>query len=392
MNVVIDIRPLMGGRVSGVEIYIRNLLENIAKLDTENHYILFANAIKDQSSYFPHIHQENFTIIQTNIPNKLLNLLLFLFRWPKLDKLILGKLKKTDFSKKRDLDLVHAKIHIFFMPDLRPCALSQHVKKILTVHDIAFHHFPQFFRLKTRIWYLLMRPQREISESHTIIAVSNSTKKDLVEIYNISPEKIHVVYQGIEENFGNNIKEEIKKKVITKYRLPEKFFLSLCTIEPRKNILRLIEAFMLFKAKNPKNEIKLVLAGTKNKKIFKNVHFPYENEIILSGFVDEEDKAVLYAMAEAFVYPSLWEGFGLPLLEAMKCQTPIITSNNSSMKEIVEDSGILVNPESTGELALAMEKILDPALQAQLKTKMAEKIKNFSWQKCARETLKTLFL
>lgn len=383
MNIVIDIRPLMGGRISGVEIYIRNLLENIAKLDTENRYILFANAVPDQSRYFRDLEAKNFTIIQTKIPNKLLNLSLFLFRWPKLDKLILKKLKKLDT------------INVFFMPDLRPCALSPNVKKILTVHDLSFHHFPQFFRLKTRLWYKLMRPQKEIAESQKIIAVSHSTKRDLIETYHVPSEKICVIYQGITEDFGKNITEEDKKKVTTKYHLPEKFFLSLCTIEPRKNIPRLIQAFMLFKAKNPGNNIKLVLAGTKNQKVFKNVQFSYKNEIILSGFVDEKDKAVFYTMAEAFVYPSLWEGFGLPLLEAMKCQTPIITSNNSSMREIVGDSGLLINPESVGTepcsvptLSDAMQKILDPVLRAELKTKMAEKIKNFGWEKCARETLK----
>ncbi len=379
MNIVIDIRPLMGGRVSGVEIYIRNLLEHIAKLDMENHYILFANAIKDQSEYFPNIHQKNFTIIQTHIPNKLLNLALFLFKWPKLDKLIIRKLKIDN-------------VHIFFMPDLRPSALSPNVKKILTIHDLSFHHFPQFFRLKTRIWYYLMRPQKEISESQKIIAVSDCTKHDLVETWHVPPEKIHVIYQGIADSFGKNITEEDKKTVAAKYHLPAKFFLSLCTIEPRKNIPGLIKAFMLFKAKNPENEIKLVLAGIKNKKIFKNVQFPYKNEIILSGFVDEKDKATLYVMAEAFLYPSLWEGFGLPLLEAMKCQTPIITSNNSSMEEIVGDCGLLINPENVDELSDAMQKILDPVLQVNLKTKMAEKIKNFSWKKCALETLKTISL
>lgn len=391
MNVVIDIRPLMGGRTSGIEIYIHNLLENMAKLDTENRYILFANAVKDQSSYVPHIQQKNFTILQTRIPNKLLNLSIFLFRWPKLDRLILGKLirsSKTDFIPG---PVNEKRINIFFMPDLRPCALSHNVKKILTIHDLAFHHFPQFFKLKTRIWYRLMRPKKEIIEGQKIIAVSHATKNDLVKTYNTLPEKIHVIYHGISADFGNNIGEESKRTIMTKYHLPAKFFLSMCTIEPRKNILRLIEAFMLFKNNNPQNDIKLVLAGTKNKKIFKNVQFPYKNEIILSGFIDEKDKAALYTMAEAFVYPSLWEGFGLPLLEAMKCKIPIITSNNTSMKEIVGGSGILVNPESTQELSFAMEKILDPILRAQFKIEMAEKIKNFSWGKCARETLNVFY-
>ncbi|HLG25571.1 MAG TPA: glycosyltransferase family 1 protein, partial [Candidatus Gracilibacteria bacterium] len=162
------------------------------------------------------------------------------------------------------------------------------------------------------------------------------------------------------------------------------------TLEPRKNISRLVEGYKLFAKKHPRAGIKLVLAGKTNTSVFSNFRIDKDENIILPGFIDDKDKPLLYEMAEAFVYPSLFEGFGLPLLEALKCGTPIITSDRSSMPEVVGDAALLVNPENSTAIAGALEKILQHDVRSALRRKMAERIKLFSWKKTAKQTLEVL--
>lgn len=372
MTIVIDIRPLMGGKHSGVEIYIHNLLEHLCRLDQKNTYVLFANASSDQSKYLPRYQQKNVYTVQTRIPNKLLNLSLFLFKRPRLDQL-----------------LKNFKPDIWFLPDLRPTALSRGIKKVSVVHDLSFHHYPRFFSSKTRLWHKLLRPRQELSKSHKIIAVSDFTKKDLIATYHLPASKITVIHQGVAENFGKNLNEAQLQKVKNKYHLPDRYFLFLATLEPRKNTQRLINTFKKYKIKHHDN-LKLVMAGIKNNRIFSALNLEKNPDLHFTGFIHEEDKAAVFSMAEAFLYPSLFEGFGLPLPEAMKCGTPIITSNVSSMPEIVKKAALLVNPEREDELLAAFENIQKATTIEHLKSKMAAQIKNFSWEKCAISTLALL--
>lgn len=370
MVIAIDIRPLIGGNTSGVEIYIRQLLEHLLLNNKNNTYILYLNSFKNKKDILKEFQQAqnkntNIKILHTRIPNKIFNLALSLLRWPKLDSIIQKKLG--------------IKPDIFLIPDLRPAPISKNTKKISVIHDLAYHHFPSFFSLKTRLWYALINPKKEIHESNKLIAVSSFTKKDIANTYKIPSNEITVIHQGINENFPHGTKKLLN--------IPPEYFLFLSTLEPRKNIKMLIKAFNQFKNENNSN-IKLVIAGKQNKKIFAKIPEIRSNEIILTGFINEEDKASLYTHAKAFIYPSIFEGFGLPLLEAMKCGTPIITSNTSSMPEVVEEAAILIDPHSQSDLAKAMTEILKPETRKTLQTKMEEQIKKFSWEKCARETQK----
>lgn len=377
--IAIDIRPLMGNKVSGVEVYTHHLLKYLFKIDKKNTYILFTNASKNQHYWLPPYDPKQVIFIETKVPNKLLNLSLSLLKWPKLDQLIIKKLQKL---KK----FTH--IDVFFFPDLRLSALTNKVKKVQVIHDLSFEHYPNFFSLKTQFWYKLLRPKREMALSHHIIAVSNATKKDLQVTYKIDPTKIQVIYEGVEENFVNDTSIQEQVDLYKKYHLPERYFLFLATMEPRKNMRRIIEAFHLFKDRNPHEPIKLVMAGIKHPKIFSDVHLPkFSKDIIWPGFIEEKDKPALIKNAQAFLYPSLFEGFGLPLVEAMKCKTPIVTSNKSSMPEIVGNAGLLVNPENVDEIAQALEEILQPKLRKILKEKMGKRVGLFNWERCAKETL-----
>ncbi|MFA5830091.1 MAG: glycosyltransferase family 1 protein [Candidatus Gracilibacteria bacterium] len=384
MNIVIDIRPLMGGKISGIEIYIKNLIENLVSIDQTNTYILFANASSNQMPFLPKIKSKNLTIIQTRIPNKILNFLLIAVQWPKLDQLILRHLDRNPHLRPESLK--KDQIDLFFMPDLRPSALSKEVRKILTIHDLSFLHFPKFFSLKTRLWYKLINPQKEIKSADKIIAVSEFTKKDILQNIDYKGQ-IKVIHQGIAENFCQNIKTETTKQVLRKYHLQEPYLLFLSTIEPRKNVNRLAEAFNLYKKRHSQSKIKLVIAGKEDKKIFSKVKLEENKDIIFAGFIEENQKESLVKGATAFIYPSLFEGFGLPLLEAMKCGVPVITSNTSSMPEVIGDAGILINPKDIESISKAIEEIQKPEIQEKLKNKMKEQIKKFSWGNCAKETL-----
>jgi glycosyltransferase involved in cell wall biosynthesis len=184
--------------------------------------------------------------------------------------------------------------------------------------------------------------------------------------------------------------------VIKKYHLPKNFILYFGTIEPRKNISGLIRAFELLKEKNKDfKKVYLVIAGGKGW-LFKNIfamaaRSKFAKHIIFTGFVSPEDKVYLYNLADLFVYPSFFEGFGFPPLEAMACGVPTITSNTSSLPEIAQDAALMVNPYDTDELAWAMEQVLsDVALRKELARRSLAQAKLFSWDKCARETLNFL--
>ncbi len=385
MNIVIDIRPLMEGNLSGVEVYLLNLLPELFACDQENSYILFANARRNVSFSLPDFQRKNVSVIQTKIPNKLLNVGLCFFRYPKLDKFIIKHLKKH--PEKAPSTMKNNKIDIFFFPDLRPSKISRKVKKITVIHDLSFQHFKKFFSRKTRLWYKLMNPKREIKTSNHLIAVSSFTKSDLMETYRIPEEKITVIHEGISDDFGENLNEKKIMHVRRRYNLPQRYFLFLSTIEPRKNIQNMVKGFIVYKRLNPKDEAKLVIAGSKNSKIFSKVMHDSHPDIMFTGFIDENDKAAVIQQADCFLYPSLFEGFGLPLLEAMKCGTPIITSNTSSMPEVVGNAALLVNPNFFDAISDALEKIQEPDVRAVLKKNMEIQAAKFNWKNCATATL-----
>jgi glycosyltransferase involved in cell wall biosynthesis len=375
MNIVIDLRPLIGDKLSGVEIFTRSLVKNLTDIDRENTYILWINAFSDQSKILSGFNGDNIIKIHTRIPNKILNAFLLFFKRPLLDRLISKKIG-------RDID-------IFLLPDLRPLALRKGTKKVCVVHDLSFERYPQFFTRKTRLWHRLLNAKINLATFDAIIAVSEFTKKSLTDTYRIPSEKIKVIYEGPPAESESIPDEEKIPAVKRKYSLPPKYFFFLSTIEPRKNIQRLINAFVKFK-KTAGADMKLVIGGAVHPSIFAKQKIIIHKDVMFTGFVPEEEKPYLFLLAEAFVYPSLYEGFGLPLLEAMRQLTPIMASDTSSIPEICGDAAIFFNPLNTDEMASVMHKILEPETQKILKLRMSERIKYFSWHKCATRTMHLL--
>lgn len=412
MIIAIDLRPLLGGNKSGVEIVTEQLVTHLINQGKEHHFILFINAWHKASKLLDQWKGPNITHMVTRIPNKALNLLLILLKWPKLDTLIA---KKTGTQP-----------DIYFLPDLRPAPVKK-AKKILLMHDLAFHHFPEFFSLKTQYWYKFIQPHREIKSCAKLLAVSEHTKQDIIKTFHYEAKNIEVIPNAVEKNFCQKITDDNLKKVREIYNLPPKFFLFLGTIEPRKNINFLIKAFKKYLEEKKNDTISLVIAGKSRPDIFKendlhisdpgldpssgassssvtstnpgpnpapgphldSNHKPaVESQITFIGAVKEEYKAALYKAATAVVYPSLWEGFGLPVLEALHCSTPVITSKTSGLPETGGDAVYYIDPYNLDSLTQAFHQILKPEIQERLRANSTSQLQKFSWDRSAKQLLK----
>ncbi|PIP26291.1 MAG: hypothetical protein CO140_01165 [Candidatus Moranbacteria bacterium CG_4_9_14_3_um_filter_40_7] len=374
----IDVRCLTEGRRTGVEEYTINLLREILRFDVQNEYLLFLNSWKDSRTdlawlkEFPKVQIKRF-----KIPNKILNFCFWYLNWPKIDRLLGG-------------------VDVFFMPNLTFYALSRKVKLIVAWHDLSFERYPEMFSLKRRLWHYLVQPKKICRRAEKIIAVSQSTKNDLTGLYEINSEKIAVLYSGIADKF--KIIDRNDKKLIAvkeKYHLPYRFILYLGTIEPRKNIISLISAYNQLRiwARKENNEdlhkYRLVIAGQNGwmmDRILKEIeNSPFCEDILKINFIEEEDKEYFYNLASLFVYPSFFEGFGFPPLEAMRCGVPVIVSHSSSLPEVVEDGGILIDPNRPSEIAVAMREVLtSPILRADLIKKGLKQAQKFNWRKSAK--------
>lgn len=372
LKIGVDIRCLMSPIRTGVGEYTYELLNAIFKIDKENQYWLFYNSHTDVSEHTPLWSQNNIHYVVTKWPNKLFNASIKILGWPKLDKLI---------SRKGKLDY-------FFSPNFNFTALSKNIKHILTVHDLSFKFFPQFFSAKQRLWHWAVNPQKQCLRANTIFTLSENTKRDLVDYYQINADKIKSASGGISAIFNNPTID--KEKVKQKYNLPNKFILFLGAVEPRKNIIGLIEAFEQCYSLHPTHH-SLVIAGGgrgwKNKKIYaRALASPLRDKIEFIGYVDAEDKPALYSLSELFVYPSFYEGFGFPVLEAMAMGVPVITSNRSSLPEITNHAAYLINPNRPAEISQAITKLLtDEKLREHFKKMGLEQVKKFSWEPSAKQ-------
>ena len=268
-------------------------------------------------------------------------------------------------------------------------------KKVITIHDLIPHLFPQYFGEWNKI---MMQKILDCIDEYTFpICVSEATKQDLCEATGMAPERVFVVHLAAsKEKFYPEKNQEKIKAVLKKYNIPtdQKYLLSLSTLEPRKNIERTIRSFLKLIRQEKIEDLNLVLVGTKGwdfDTIFQEIKSNplLKERIITTGFVRDEDLAALYSSALSFVYPSLYEGFGLPPLEAMQCGTPVISSDKSSLPEVVGEGGILVEPTDENAIADAMLQCYsDKNLRDDLGKKALLQAQKFSWEKFTKEHIK----
>ncbi len=381
MIISVDIRFLARGVQSGVEEYTLNLLPRLFSLGKSVKFKLFYNALRKKKLNYSWLGLPNVELCQFSIPNRFLQATSFFLNAPKIDKLV-------------------GEADVFFSPHFILAPVSKKCKKVVTFHDLSFEYYPEFFSFQRKVWHALMKPKFQAERADKIIAVSQSTKDDLINLYGIEPERIEVVYSGIGEEFGEVGKAEMERvakkyNLFTPYRTssgagPKKFILYFGTIEPRKNITGIIKAFELLKS-----DVKLVIAGSPGW-LYKDIYKIAKNslrqkDIIFAGSIEKEDKPALYNLAEVFVYPSFFEGFGFPPLEAMACGTPTIVSNTTSLPEIAGEAALMVDPYNINEIAIAMKKVLtNEGLRRQMKDRGLALAKKFSWENCAEETFKIL--
>jgi glycosyltransferase involved in cell wall biosynthesis len=291
----------------------------------------------------------------------------------------------------RSCDLLHGLA--FVAPLFAPCPT------VVTVYDLSFMRTPERFRPGNR-WYLQTFTRWSCRRARRIIAISENTKRDVMALLNIPGERVDVVYPGVDARFRPLPPEQVAAFRAAK-GLPERFVLYLGTIEPRKNLTVLLEAYAALRRgvreerrtpdPGPRTP-QLVMAGGKGwmfEEVFARLEaLGLKDDVILPGYVPDAELPLWYNSAEVFVYPSLYEGFGIPPLEALACGTPAVVSNVSALPEAVGDAGLLVRPGDAAELADALRRLLDDAaLRAELGARGRAHAARFSWERAAAQTV-----
>jgi len=363
MHIAIDGNEANVNNLVGVSVYTLSLLKYFEKVASEK--IKFTVFLRNYpNSDMP---EENEFFQYEVIPAKILWSQIFL---------------PFNLMNRRDID-------VFFSPaHYSPRFMKQPL--VVTIHDLSYKYFPNEF-LKKDLYKLESWSKRSIMKAKKVIAVSKTTKKDVIRHYGLSDEKIKVIYNGFLTNkTPKDSIELIKKKFFLK---KNEYLLHVGTIQPRKNIIKLIRAFEKF-YKNHSN-FKLVLVGKKGwlyEKVFDEVKsLNLESSIIFTGYVTEDVKSSLYSNAYCLVFPSLYEGFGIPILEAMSHLCPVVASHSSSLPEVGGDSCLYFDPNDENDLNSKLEKLFqDKDLYKALITNGNNRVKNFSWEKCAKETLEVI--
>ena len=280
--------------------------------------------------------------------------------------------------------LAKNKVDLFLSPD-GYLSLKSTVPQLPVIHDLNFEHNPQDIVWYNRMHFRYYFP-KYAQKAARIATVSNFSASDIQQRYQIQPQKIDVVYNGVSQNF-KPISEESKQKTRVKYSNGEPYFLYWGAIHPRKNIINLIKAFDLFKSKQPSNFQLLIAGGKSNwtsEMDFCYTNSPYRDCIHFPGRIAESDLNNLIGSSFAVTYTTLFEGFGLPIVEAFSCEIPVITSNITAMPEIGGDAALFADPKSVESIANAMELLYkDPVTYNSLVSRGKKRIELFSWDKTA---------
>ncbi|MCK4892199.1 MAG: glycosyltransferase family 4 protein [Candidatus Pacebacteria bacterium] len=360
MNIGIDASRAFIKKRTGTEEYSYQLIKNLTKVDTSSHQVFLY--VKKKSK------------INFNLPK---NFIAIKICYNKLWTQIGLSLE----IKKNTVDVLFIPSHT--IPIIHP------KKTIVTIHGLEFKYYPTSYSFKEKL-FLELNTFIAVKWSNKIIVPSESTKKDLIKFYKVDSDKIKVVYHGV---------SSIKYPVLSiKHNNQYSFnILFIGRLEKRKNLVNLIKAFDIFKKRYEIRDTKskLILVGKKGfgfDEIKKTIQeSPYRKDIILKDYVSEDEKNKLYKKADLFILPSLYEGFGLPILEAMSYGVPVVCSNSSSLLEVADEVALLINPNNIQEIANAMDKIFtDDNFREKMIERGLENVKRFSWKKCVRETINIL--
>lgn len=371
LRIVLDARHLQD---FGIGTYIRNLLQGLAQIDSRNEYYLMGQADCEQLLRLP----ENFHWVP----------------YARRDSNPLDDIRFPLFIRQFSPDLCHIPLNTVsvFLP--RPY--------VVTIHDMGSLIFPRHGGLQSSLWEYRFR--RGLLRASCVIAVSQATRRDVERLLRIPPDRIRQIYSAPDPEFlvvskePPKVREEIRRRVLERYGIAYPFVLYAGKIRPQKNVARLVEAFAVLRgdlASHPVyRELRLIIIGdelSKHPEVRRAViQSRVEQQVRFLGFVPSETLRVFYETASLFAFPSLYEGFGLPPLEAMACGTPVVTSNISSLPEVVGDAAVMVDPRNVFEIARGMsEVLLNEPMRLELLERGRVQLQKFSWQQTAAAVLTT---
>ena len=364
MRIAIDAHSV-GAKLAGNESYATNLIEALAQVDSVNEYTLYVTTAEARARFSQ--RWPNFRV-QTTFPHT---------------PLIRIPVTLAAELRKRPVDVLHVQ---FTAPPFSPCPV------VVSVHDLSFEHLPQTFNRRSRT-QLRLTVRHSVKRAARILTLSEHTRRDMIETYGTSPERITAIPLAAPSYFGRVKEERELQRVRHIYGIEGDYILCVSSIQPRKNLPRLVRAYESLRNKRGPGKLpKLVLVGKcawlYDETLRSIEEGRMKDSIILTGYVPQSDLPALYSGSICFVYPSYFEGFGLPPLEAMKCGTPVIAGNRTSLPEVVGDAGILVDPFDVNAIAAAIERLVDdPDLRQQLSVKGVARSRLFDWNETARRTL-----
>jgi glycosyltransferase involved in cell wall biosynthesis len=355
----------VGTRLAGNETYITNLVEALADVDTSNRYTLYVTkpaAVERFAGRWP-----NFAVRRT-LPHS---------------PVVRIPVTLSAELRRRPVDVLHVQ---FTAPPLAPCPV------VVTIHDLAFEHLPATF--KRRSWMQLrLTVRRTARRAAQIITVSEYSKRDIVETYRVEPGRVTVTHEAAAARFRPVSDERELRRVRQLYGIEGDYILAVGSVQPRKNLARLVRAYSDLRrrpgqAKLPRLVVVGKLAWLYEETLRAVEECGVREDVTLTGYVPEGDLPALYSGALCFAYPSFFEGFGLPPLEAMRCGTPVVVGDRTSLPEVVGDAGLLVDPFDTAAMTAALARVVDDGeLRRLMRARGLARAARFDWRETARRTL-----
>jgi glycosyltransferase involved in cell wall biosynthesis len=364
LHIAIDAHSV-GTQLAGNETYAVNLIEALAGIDQTNEYTLFVTkrtAIDRFNDRWPNVK------VKQTFPHT---------------PLVRIPLTLSAALRRRRVDVLHVQ---YTAPPFASCPV------VATIHDLSFEHLPETFKRRSRA-QLQLTVRHTARRARQILTLSEFSRRDIIETYNVDPARVFVTPAAAPPHFAPVTSAIELRRIRTTYGIERDYILSLGSIQPRKNLVRLIKAYSSLRQLRPELVLpQLVLAGKRGWLEKETLRAAGEGElssdILFIGYVPEEDLPGLYSGSVCFAYPSYFEGFGLPVVEAMQCGAPVIAGNRTSLPEVVNGAGVLVDPFSEIEIAQALAQIIEnPGYRDELRRKGIERARAFNWQTTARLTL-----
>ncbi len=360
LTIAIDASRTTVARRTGTENYALQLIRAMLRLDSPHRFVLY---FRDQPS--PDLFPARARVEQRIIPWRR--------AWTHT------RFALTVLRDRPDVTFVPAHALPLWMPG----------PAVVTVHDLGYVYFPEAHPTLARR-YLDWSTRHSVNQAAQVIVDSLATSQDLAAHYGVPESRIKLVYPGVDESLAPVTDPKTLMALRTRYKLPARYLLFVGTLQPRKNIARIVQGYARWRESEPGTDVALVLAGQRGW-LFDPDWVSGVKGVLLPGYIDDADVAALYSGALALVFPTLHEGFGFPVLEAMRCGTPVITSNTSSLPEVAGDAALLVNARDVGEIAKAIGRLVSSAvLRADLITKGFEQAQKFTWTRAAQQALRVL--